>query len=145
MAYVTRDEVLTKISNSDLDAFTDDNGDGTPDPGVLDNVISVASNAADSYVASIYTTPFVGYIPAKIHDAALIFTVEMLYQRRLAPEEKNIFKPQADLWRKILTDIGTGLVPLDANVTRTVTPGFGILDQSRLSVDPVTGFTISLM
>ena len=104
----------------------------------------MASNAADAYVASIYQTPFTGYIPSKIKDAALIFAVEMMYQRRLAPEEKNIFKPQADLWREVLRTIGTGQVPLDANVPRLVTPGFAITYDSRLSVDP-DGNPVSLM
>ena len=144
MPYITRNDILTKISNSDLDQFTDDNGDGVADQGVLDLVISIASNAADVYVASIYQTPFTGYIPSKIKDAALIFAVEMMYQRRLAPEEKNIFKPQADLWREVLRTIGTGQVPLDANVPRLVTPGFAITYDSRLSVDP-DGNPVSLM
>jgi len=145
MAYCTRNDILTKISNSDLDRFTDDNGDGIADPGVLDLIIGIASNASDAYVASIYATPFTTYIPSKIKDATIIFACEMLYQRRLAPEEKNIFKPQADLWREILKTIGTGQVPLDANVSRLVTPGFAITYESRLSVDPRNGNPVSLM
>jgi phage gp36-like protein len=144
MAYITRNDILTKISNSQLDQFTDDDGNGIPDSGVLDLVIDIASNAADAYVASIYETPFTDYVPAKIKDAALIFCVEMLYQRRLAPEERNIFKSQADLWREILTKIGTGQMPLDSNVSRKVTPGFGIIYDSVLSVDR-NGNPISLM
>ena len=144
MAYITRSDILTKISNSQLDQFTDDDGDGLPDTGVLDLVIDIASNAADSYVASIYETPFTGYVPAKIKDACLIFAVEMLYQRRLAPEERNIFKSQADLWRELLSNIGSGKVPLDANVSRKITPGFGIIYDSVLSVD-TRGNPISLM
>ena len=144
LPYVTRNEVLSKISNSDFVPFLDDNGDGIEDPGLLDNIIAVASNAADAFVASIYKTPFTEYVPAKIHDAALVFTVEMLYQRRLAPTEQNIFKPQADMWREILKSIGTGQIPLDANVTRVVTPGFAITYESRLSVD-TDGNPVSLM
>lgn len=128
---------MTKISNTQLDAFTDDDGDGVADPGVLDLVIGIASNAADAYVASIYQTPFVGYIPSKIKDSTLIFACEMLYQRRLAPEEKNIFKPQADLWRQVLQTIGAGQQPLDANVSRKITPGFAIVQDSVLTVDPI--------
>jgi len=145
MPYITRNDILTKISNTDLDAFTDDNGDGVADTGVLDLVIGIASNAADAYVASIYQTPFTSYVPSKIKDASLIFCCEMLYQRRLAPTEQNIFKSQADLWREVLRTIGTGNVPLDANVARLVTPGFGITYESRLSVDSLTGNPLSLM
>jgi phage gp36-like protein len=145
MPYITRDDILTKISNSELDQFTDDDGDGVADPGVLDMVIGIASNAADAYVASIYATPFTTYVPSKIKDATLIFACEMLFQRRLAPKEQNTFKPQADLWREVLRTIGTGAVPLDANVQRLVTPGFGIVYDSLLSVDPITGNPVTLM
>lgn len=144
MKYVTQQEVLTLISGTDIIPFTDDNGDGIQDTGLMDSIIEVCSHMADSYVASIYQTPFPYPIPVAIKTATLYFVAESLQSRRLVPEEKNMFTPTANLWRKLLTDVGAGKQPLDANFEREFSPGFGILYDSRLSVD-TNGTPISLM
>lgn len=144
MAYFTRDEAITRIPGNDFTPFLDDNGDGIEDPGLYDTIVSVASNAADSLVSAIYATPF-PTPPPKIKEAALIFFCEICYQRRNTPEEKNFFKPQADMWRQLLAQIGSGKIPLDANVRRQFVPGAAITNDTILSVDPITGNPISLM
>lgn len=48
------------------------------------------------------------FVPAKIREAALILICHSLYQRRLAPEEKNLFQDLADMWRKNLIKLGNG-------------------------------------
>lgn len=144
MPYCNRNDILTKISDSEFIQFLDDNGDGIEDSGLLDIIIGIASNAADAYVASIYETPFTSYIPAMIKDATIIFVCEMLFQRRLVPDEKNQFFAQANLYRTLLTRVGSGQQPLDANIPRKVTPGFGITYESRLSID-TDGNPVSLM
>ena len=48
------------------------------------------------------------FVPAKIREAALILICHSFYQRRLAPDEKNIFETLAKMWREKLTSIGEG-------------------------------------
>jgi len=133
MAYVNNSDVLTLISGFELTGFTDDAQSGQINQGVLDTIMQMASDAADAFVASIYSTPFTSYVPKKIKDAALIFTCEALYARRLSPDEKNPFKTRADLYRQQLTTIGSGTVPLDANVARAFQPGVAITLNSRVT------------
>jgi uncharacterized protein YuzE len=46
------------------------------------------------------------FVPAKIRESALILICHSLYQRRLAPEEKNVFDGLAKIWRERLAAIG---------------------------------------
>lgn len=136
MAYINNQDITSIISGFELPGFTDDGQTGQLNQGVLDIVFEAASNAADAYVASIYTTPFTTYVPAKIKDATLVFAAEMLYQRRLSPDEKNPFKARADFYRKLLEQIGAGEIPLDVNVPRAFQPGVAIISNSRANPDP---------
>jgi len=49
------------------------------------------------------------FVPAKIREASLILICHSFYQRRLAPDEKNIFDTLAKMWREKLTSIGNGM------------------------------------
>lgn len=130
-SYITRNDLLSLISDSQLDNFTDDLADGSETSSNLDTVMEMASREADSYVASIYTTPF-SPVPTKIKTATIIFACEALYARRLTPEEHNPFKARADLWRDLLTEIGAGKQPLDKSFGRAFLPGAAITQQSVL-------------
>lgn len=46
------------------------------------------------------------FVPAKIREASLILICHSFYQRRIAPDEKNIFETLAVMWRKKLASIG---------------------------------------
>ena len=121
--YITRDDVLTLISNSELDQFTNDSSDGSDTASTLTIVITDCSNQVDAYLAAIYTTPFTAPYPAKAKEACLVFTCEALYARRLTPDEKNPFKTRADMWRRLLESIGSGEQPLDVSIPRAFQPG----------------------
>ena len=60
---------------------------------------------------------------------------EMLYQRRLTPEEKNPFKSQADEWRKQLTSIGAGEIPLDESSRRGFQPVVAHTNRSKIDTN----------
>ena len=131
--YITRDDVLTLISNSELDQFTNDSSDGSDTTSTLGIVITDCSNQVDAFLASIYATPFVQPYPAKVREACLVFTCEALYARRLTTEEKNPFKSRADMWRNQLEDIGSGKLPLDASIPRLFPPGGYIAIPNRVN------------
>lgn len=124
MAYIKRDQVLNVISKDDLNAFLDDDRDGTEDTGRFDSTVSMCSLAVDGQLAAIYTVPFSSPVPAMVQAATLAFFGEMVYQKRLTPTEKNPFKTQADMWRKSLNSIRENGTGLDQALDRAFTPGF---------------------
>ncbi len=136
--YIARNDLLSQISDSQLNNFTDDLGDGSETTSNLNTVMTVASNEVDSYLASIYTTPF-SPVPAKVKMASIIFACEALYARRLTPDEKNPFKERATMWRKLLIDIGSGKQPLDESFSRGFPPVVAITQPSIINVNPLDG------
>jgi phage gp36-like protein len=122
MPYTSQAEIETLIPRPILITAMDDDRDGQMDEGLLDALITAASNAVDAYLASLYPVPFGSPTPA-IRESALVFAAEMVLARRLAPTEKNPFAARADMWRERLSQIGAGKLPLDAAETKTHTPG----------------------
>ena len=62
-------------------------------------------------------------VPAKVRQAALDLICHSLYQRRLAPEEKNIFDSMAKMWRQFFIEIGEGTKELDGTFKRFYSAG----------------------
>lgn len=74
------------------------------------------------------------FVPAKIREAALILICHSFYQRRIAPDEKNIFETLAKMWREKLTaiGIGDGMEELDGTYKRFYSAGQSWNQQSVL-------------
>ena len=114
MAYIQQQDLANYIDSVNLIAMTDDWSTGAVNTTVLNNILQASSDAADALVSSIYSVPFVNVpIPIKVKKAAEIFAVEMLYQRRLTPSEKNPMKTEADYWRDTLLKVNLGQLSLD--------------------------------
>lgn len=122
MAYVTRDQVESVISEADLNAFLDDDGDGTEDTGRFTSTANLASIMVDAFLAGIYQTPFTNP-PALCQAAALSFFCEMVYQKRLTPDQMNPFKAQSNQYRELLDRIRKDGTGLDQTIDRAFTPG----------------------
>ena len=129
MAYTNQSKIETLIPPQHLNDALDDDRDGTADAGLLDTLIATAANAVDAYLAGLFTVPF-STPPAVVQEAALIFTCEAIYARRLAPDEKNPFTPRANVWRERLQQIGNGKLPLDAATEKAFTPGAVITETA---------------
>lgn len=123
MPYVTQEQIETTIPGPYLVDALDDDKDGAADPGKLAEVIAKASQAVESALAGLYTVPFSAPVPAKVCEAAFVFTCELIYQRRGTPEDQNPFTKQANVLRADLKAIGKGEQPLDASLERAFTPG----------------------
>jgi phage gp36-like protein len=124
MSYCTYNDLLNFVDEVNLRQMVDDwaeGFDGVQTSNVLTTILQNASDQADAYVCSIYKTPFANP-PQKLKQSAIAFAIEMLWRRRLTPEEKNPGKPLADMWRSIMVDIGAGKLPLDANFPREFPP-----------------------
>lgn len=122
MAYLTATELAAAIPAACLNDACDDDRDGTADSGLLDQIITRAGAAVDAYLASLYPTPFVT-APPVVKEAALVFACELVYARRLAPDEKNPYAERAKTWRARLEQIGADKLPLDAAFNRSFEPG----------------------
>ena len=122
MAYLTLNDLAAAIPAPLLNDACDDDRDGVADAGLLDQIILRASAAVDSYLASLYPVPFVSPPPVVI-EAALIFACEMIFARRLQPEESNPYQERAKTWRIRLEQIGADKLPLDAALVRVFAPG----------------------
>lgn len=125
MAYITINDLYNVIDQVNVTQMFCDFGQQQLDANaqtIINNLLQFASDTADSMVSSIYSIPFTPPVPQKIQKAALIFAVEMCYQRRLTPLEKNPFKEQADYWRKELMMINSGQLSLDSTSMRDVNP-----------------------
>jgi phage gp36-like protein len=131
MDYTSQQAILAKMSTQGLTAATDDAGSGSLDTGVLEDVITDANNAIDGYLEATYALPL-PTIPSKVAHAALIFACESLYQRRLAPEEKNIFSQEANFLRKWLEQISTGEISLGLTIPKAVPPVVGITEPMSM-------------
>jgi|SRR5882672_7826572 len=130
-SYANIAQVQGLIALPDLIAALDDDGTGNYIPQ-LNQIIIDASNDIDARLANIYQTPFVGTPPAKVSAACLIFVCERIFERRLAPEEKNPWKMQADMWRKELTMISNDEIALDVNFSRAFPPGAVTLEAAAM-------------
>jgi hypothetical protein len=136
-AYTTQAAVQGLIAQPDLYAALDDDGTQINVIPQLNQIIADASNDIDARLANIYQTPFVGTPPAKVSAACLIFVCERIFERRLAPEEKNPWTMQGDMWRKELTMISNDEIALDVNFSRAYAPGAVTLEA--LSSDCFSG------
>lgn len=116
-----------------LNDALDDDGDGQVDAGLLDRLITSASGAVDGFLQGRYVTPF-NPSPAIAMEAALVFTVEKIYNRRKqGPNEKNPYEERATEMRKRLKAIADRKESLDAQEREAFRPGAVISRESRLN------------
>jgi phage gp36-like protein len=129
MAYTTEEKIQTLISPSDLTDALDDDRDGSADDGLLDAIIAMASNAVDAFLSGLYTVPFPDPAPTVVQEAALVFSCEAVWARRLNADQKNPFLARANYWRDRLQKIGNDELPLDAATDKPNTPGAVITES----------------
>jgi len=121
MSYITIADLTNKIDSINLQSMFDDFAQGTLNSTILNNILQLASDTADSLVSSIYKVPF-ATPPGKIKIAALAFACEMCYARRLTPIEENPFRNEAEYWRKQLMMVNSGELSLDESFNRGFVP-----------------------
>ena len=127
MPYTTQALIQTVIPGPFLNDALDDDGDGNPDPGMLDSIIAKASQSINALLAPTYTVPFPDPGPVMVQEAAFVLACEAIYDRRPGAE-KNPWKKKADAWREKLDKIGQEGKGLDALAVREFTPGAAITE-----------------
>ncbi len=112
MPYTTQAEIEASIPPQFLRQALDDDGDGSADPGLLDQIILNASSEVDAFLGQRYSTPFTSPFPAVVATAARIIVLESLYLRRGMSGDANPWEARAKQIRVRLSRIGKGDEPL---------------------------------
>lgn len=133
-AYITGETVADEIGGwARLNDALDDDGDGQVDAGLLERLVAAASNAVDGFLQGRYVTPL-NPVPAIAVEAALVFTIEKIYNRRKqGPNEKNPYEERANVMRRRLKDIADRKESLDAEEKAAFRPGAVINEETRLN------------
>ncbi|BBO84479.1 hypothetical protein DSCO28_50450 [Desulfosarcina ovata subsp. sediminis] len=88
MAYCTLDDLLQKVSESDLIQLTDDDDIGSVDTDCTDRAIADAGSQIDAYCAGRYKVPL-DPVPGIIRKFCVDIAVYNLFQRRRgAPDDR---------------------------------------------------------
>lgn len=107
MPYTTRQQIIAKLPADFLREALDDDCDGQEDEGLLDEIIEAAGQQVDACLIGRYELPVLPEVkewPA-VSQAALVFVLETLYQRRGFSEDsdpRNPWSAQAKLMVKML-------------------------------------------
>ena len=133
MSYCTEQDIADEIGGwPRLNDALDDDADGRVESGLLDRLISSASNAIDGFLQGRYITPL-SPVPAIAIEANIVFTVEKIYNRRKqGPDEKNPYEDRANKLRQRLKDIADRKESLDAQERAAFTPGAVISEETKL-------------
>jgi phage gp36-like protein len=134
MSYLTPQLIADEIGGwPRLNDALDDDGDGQVESGLLDRLMASASCAVDAFLQGRYATPF-NPVPALVVEAALVFTMEKIYNRRKQGlNEVNPYEERASEMRKRLKKISDREESLNARESEAYTPGAVIHSESRLN------------
>jgi phage gp36-like protein len=110
MPYATSDDLLLRISATDLATLADDDASGTADALILNDALTESSAFIDQQLAARYVTP-VADPPSILRTWCLDLALEMLHARRTA-EMPAAITDAADLARRALQAIHDGLAGL---------------------------------
>lgn len=136
MPYVSQAQLQTEIPAPHLADATDDDREGGSDTDTIEAILQKASDAVDGFLSGLYPTPFADPAPAAAREAAFVFAGELVYARRGVSTEANPFTKRAEGWRATLKLIGSGKMPLDANLVKAFTPGAALTEP--VSIDTTT-------
>jgi phage gp36-like protein len=131
MPYTSQEKIQAAIPASVLTDMLDDDRDGQPDPGLLDQIIATASAQVDGYLAAQYTVPLADPAPALVQQAAYVFACETLYDRR-GFNENNPFRTRANAMRDVLREVAAGKIVLSADSNTRKSPGAVIAETLRI-------------
>jgi len=63
MTYATQQDLYDRFGEPEIDALADRNGDGQPDPGVIDAAIAAGGETIDAYIGGRYELPLTSTPP----------------------------------------------------------------------------------
>jgi len=131
--YISQQQVIDEFTQARLNDALDDDGDGSPDEGLLDRIIAAAQLAVDGFLEGRYLVPL-SPVPSLAKEATLIFVCEKIYERRRqGPDETNPFSKRANDFRAELKAVSDGEKSIAATLKPAFSPGAIIGKPSRLN------------
>jgi phage gp36-like protein len=142
--YLTAEEYVDRYGVTETIRLTDEDRRGVVDGPKLEAAIGDATDTADAYIGTRYTTPLLG-VPRIVKSIVASLARENLHKTKPTPEVKD----RAELARQQLRDIAAGrmTLPVDQGAEEPVLGGNRIAetsgDASTTFRDAVAGFDIS--
>jgi phage gp36-like protein len=118
MSYVALSDIVGELPESWRDQALDDDGDGSGDSAVWDQVAAAAGEDVDAYLGQRFAVPFLAPLPALVVRAARVFALDKLFRRRGIEESANPWAVQATEMRSKLNKVATGAEPLGPGYER---------------------------
>lgn len=129
--YVLKSDITSRVPGVFLTQALDDDSDGIADAGVWDSIAVSAGDAVDGLLGGRFHIPFAEPLPPIVTNAAQVFALEILYQRRGISPEQNPWAKQADDMRAMLRQIAKGAIPLAPDKKAANRPGTIIAEPSK--------------
>ena len=105
MTYCTSEDIIAAMAEQDMTLYTDDDGLGIPDAGILDRAIASASALVDSFISARYGAGL-DPVPDLIKSMTVDISIYKIASRRGdAPEE---FRVMFDDAVRLLERIASG-------------------------------------
>jgi len=133
VSYCTQQSVQDELGGINrLTEALDDRGSGQFDTALLQRLMDAASSAVDGFLSGRYVVPLAP-VPALASEAALIFTLEKIYNRRKqGADENNPYEERASEMRSRLKRISDRKESLDAKERPAFSPGAVIQSPSAM-------------
>ncbi|WP_157837243.1 phage protein Gp36 family protein [Geminisphaera colitermitum] len=116
--YITRAALSAIVPPQFILEALDDNKDGIEDPGLYQDLLTVAQKEVDGILGKRFRVPFANPIPDIVSTATLKIMGELLYKRRGYSGEQNPHEAAANKERAALEKIASGTDPLTPEVQR---------------------------
>jgi len=128
----------TLLSPDVLLALCDDDNDGTPDAGVLEEAFGAAAREVRRAIAGVVSIPIDEPLPPLLSDIARTLAIERLYERR-RETLPGPWRERSARARQLLAEVARGDRPIDGaprparRVTSTVEPEQRVHTAKKIS------------
>jgi len=120
MAYCAQNDLLDRITETELIDLTDDDDAGMIDGSKVTRAIADADVEIDSYCADRYTVPF-SPVPGMIRKLSVDVSIYNLYTRRSALKMPDVRQKNYDNAVHFLLNVSKGLISLGADAPAPTT------------------------
>lgn len=129
--YATQTDLQNRLETRHLVELADDDGDGQPDPAVLDACIADADSLIDSCLRARYTIPF-SPVPPLLRKLSADLAIASLFARRREAASPT-HEQRAQTARDLLRALASGEIQLadTGSLATNVLPQSTTLDRSR--------------
>ena len=126
--YLTAEEYVARYGTAETIRLTDEDRRGVVDAPKLEAAIGDATETADAYIGTRYTTPLLG-VPRIVKTIVAALARESLHKTKPTPEVKD----RAELARQQLRDIAAGrmMLPVEQGAEEPVLGGNRIAETSN--------------